>query len=109
MSIRSMVLTATACAATLPAHATDTAASRQENVGVASGLVVGALAGGPFGAVFGAAAGAWLGDRYHRQKTQNSTLAAQLDSSNEERDRLKLTLAQAKAHSDELAKMLEQR
>lgn len=65
---------ATACAAGLPAHAAEQPASKQENIGVSTGLVVGALAGGPFGAVFGAAAGAWLGDRYHRQMVENRRL-----------------------------------
>jgi outer membrane protein OmpA-like peptidoglycan-associated protein len=42
-------------------------ASKQETIGVGSGLAIGALAAGPFGALIGAATGSWLGDRYHRQ------------------------------------------
>src|SRR5262245_61705536 len=83
---------AAACAAALPAHAGEKTASKQENIGVASGLVVGALAGGPFGAVIGAATGAWLGDRYHRQRVENHALTAELSESNLERGKLKNTL-----------------
>jgi len=52
------------------------AASKQENIGVFTGLAVGAAAGGPIGAMVGMVAGAWLGDRYHRQSTANHALAA---------------------------------
>src|SRR6185312_7563046 len=52
-------------------------ASKQENIGVFTGLAVGAAAGGPIGAMVGMVAGAWLGDRYHRQSTVNHALAAQ--------------------------------
>ena len=55
------------------------AASKQENIGVFTGLAVGAAAGGPVGAVVGMVAGAWLGDRYHRQSAENHALAAQND------------------------------
>jgi outer membrane protein OmpA-like peptidoglycan-associated protein len=109
MSIRAMVLTATACAATLPAQAAEPAASRQENIGVVSGLAIGALAGGPFGAIFGAATGAWLGDRYHKQKVENTALAADLNRSQSERVKLDLTLADIQMQHDALAKMLEER
>jgi len=80
---------AAAVAASLPAQAQEKQrASRQENIGVATGLTVGAVAGGPIGAVVGAAAGALLGDRYHRQKVQNETLAKDLNESNTEKGRL---------------------
>src|SRR5215472_6944609 len=39
-------------------------ASKQENIGVVSGLAIGAAAGGPIGAIIGAAAGGWVGERY---------------------------------------------
>lgn len=93
--------------AALPASAAETAGtrqnpSRQENIGVFTGIAVGAAAAGPIGAVVGAVAGAWLGDRYHRQSVANHSLAAQnhdltasLDRSEEERQGLagKLDLA----------------
>src|SRR6185312_7812403 len=53
------------------------AASKQENIGVFTGLAVGAAAGGPIGAMVGMVAGAWLGDRYHRQSVANHSLAAE--------------------------------
>jgi outer membrane protein OmpA-like peptidoglycan-associated protein len=60
------------CMAALPVHAQDTVtvrqpASKQQNIGVVTGLAIGAAAGGPIGAIVGAAAGAWIGDRYHKQ------------------------------------------
>jgi outer membrane protein OmpA-like peptidoglycan-associated protein len=83
--------------------------SKQESIGVFTGLAVGAAAGGPIGAMVGMVAGAWLGDRYHRQgvanhdlsaqnsalAVQNHTLTASLSSSEEERQGLagKLNLA----------------
>src|SRR5215831_20960179 len=77
---------AAACAAAMPVHAEQRdAASKQENIGVATGLAVGAVAGGPIGAVLGAAAGAWLGDRYHKQSVKNAGLATDLSKSESER------------------------
>jgi outer membrane protein OmpA-like peptidoglycan-associated protein len=85
------------------------AASKQENIGVFTGLAVGAAAGGPIGAMVGVVAGAWLGDHYHKQSVanhdlaaqnhalaaQNLTLTASLSSSEQERQGLagKLSLA----------------
>ena len=77
-------------------------ASKQQNIGVFTGLAVGAAAGGPIGAMVGMVAGAWLGDRYHRQSvrndallTTNHSLAADLRRSEDERQGLtgKLDLA----------------
>lgn len=84
---------AVACATALPAHAEDTvtvqhSASKQENIGVVSGLAVGAAAGGPIGAIVGAAAGAWIGDHYHKQVVARQELAAGLDKSEHDRTRL---------------------
>ena len=63
-------------------------ASKQENIGVVSGLAIGAAAGGPIGAIAGAAAGAWIGDRYHRQLSARKQLAEELSQSEAERQRL---------------------
>jgi outer membrane protein OmpA-like peptidoglycan-associated protein len=102
--------------AALPASAAQKAgagaqqsASKQENIGVFTGLAVGAAAGGPIGAMVGVVAGAWLGDHYHKQSVanhdlaaqnhalaaQNQTLTASLSSSEQEREGLagKLSLA----------------
>ncbi len=72
---------AVACVAALPVHAENStvtvqteqqttkpkSASKQESIGIVTGLAVGAVAGGPIGAVIGAAVGAWMGDHYHKQ------------------------------------------
>jgi len=89
---------ATACMTALPAYAQDQAmkqqrASKQENIGV-TGFAVGAAAAGPVGAFIGAAAGAWLGDRYHKQATTSSTLAADLSKAEAERTRLAQSVVQ---------------
>jgi len=63
-------------------------ASREENIGVATGVAVGALAGGPIGAMVGGAAGAWLGDRYHKQKVASAALAQDLADSESQRGQL---------------------
>jgi outer membrane protein OmpA-like peptidoglycan-associated protein len=107
-----------ACAAALPVWADDDAqqagsASRQANIGVATGLAVGAVAGGPPGAFIGAAAGAWLGDSYHRQMQASGTLAANLGRSEAERTRLSGDVArlsgsleQAETHASQLEQSL---
>jgi outer membrane protein OmpA-like peptidoglycan-associated protein len=80
---------AAAVAASLPAHAQEKQrASRQENVGVASGFAVGAVAGGPIGAVIGAATGAILGERYHRQAEKNNALTMDLDQTKQQSSKL---------------------
>src|SRR5215831_11762429 len=85
---------AAACAAALPVHAQERPASKQEKIGVASGIAVGAVAGGPIGAVVGAAAGAWLGDRYHKQSVKNDGLATDLSKSQTERASLEKNVAE---------------
>jgi outer membrane protein OmpA-like peptidoglycan-associated protein len=89
-----IALTVAAIVAALPLEAADQQsaepkkASKQENVGVLTGLVVGAVAGGPVGAVLGAGAGAWLGDRYHKQLVAKQELAADLSRSEADRAQL---------------------
>ena len=102
---------AAACAAALPVHAQERAAStasKQENIGVVSGLAVGAAAGGPFGAVIGAAAGAWLGDRYHRQSTESVTLATDLSKSESQRKELAQNVNAKKSQLDETVTRTEE-
>lgn len=43
-------------------------ASKQENVGVGAGAIVGAAAGGPVGLIIGAAIGATIGDNIHKKE-----------------------------------------
>ena len=84
-------------------------ASKQENIGVVTGLAVGAAAGGPVGAIVGAAAGAWIGDHYHKKEEANKALKAKLDDSETQRaslarnvDELNGSLAQTQKNADEL-------
>ena len=104
--------------AILPAYAGEAAdppgaASKQANLGVITGLAVGAAAAGPVGAVVGAAAGALLGDRYHRQAQSSAALTADLERSESQRAELLHSVAQldgslseARAHDAELATQL---
>ena len=120
VSTRSICLAvAVACVAALPVHAEETVtvqhnASKQETIGVVSGLAIGAAAGGPIGAIVGAAAGGWLGDRYHKQAVARTELAAGLDKS--ERDRTRLaqnvtelngSLAHEQEHGEQLGLALQ--
>jgi outer membrane protein OmpA-like peptidoglycan-associated protein len=84
-------------------------ASKQENIGVVTGLAVGAVAGGPIGAILGAAAGAWVGDRYHKQEVAKKELATDLGQSEAQRTNLSQNVAElnvsltaARAKSDKL-------
>lgn len=77
VTIAAMSLAALPASAATTAAGTQQHASKQENIGVFTGLAVGAAAGGPIGAMVGMVAGAWLGDRYHRESVANHALAAQ--------------------------------
>lgn len=56
-------------------------ASKQENIGVGSGALIGAAAGGPVGFVIGAAIGARVGDSLHRKNATIETLNGSLEAS----------------------------
>ncbi len=53
--------------------------SKQENIGLGAGALIGAAAGGPFGFVIGAAVGAKLGDTLHQRDEQIVHLEESLD------------------------------
>ncbi len=55
--------------------------SKEENIGVGAGAVVGALAGGPVGFIIGAAVGAKLGDTAHKKSERIDTLQSELQVS----------------------------
>jgi outer membrane protein OmpA-like peptidoglycan-associated protein len=76
--------------------------SKQESIGVVSGMTVGALAGGPFGAVIGAAAGALMGDHYHKQLEDQKALAADLSQTQAARTRLQGDLVLTQEQSEKL-------
>ncbi len=79
------------------------AASRQENIGVFTGIAVGAVAGGPVGAILGGAAGGWLGNRYHNQLVAKQTLSTELAATQAERERLATALEPAKQVSTQVS------
>jgi outer membrane protein OmpA-like peptidoglycan-associated protein len=56
-------------------------ASKEETIGVGSGIVIGALAGGPVGAIVGSAIGAKLGDKAHAKNRDIDNLNASLRQS----------------------------
>jgi outer membrane protein OmpA-like peptidoglycan-associated protein len=89
----------------VPVHAAEgirKGGSKQESIGVVSGMTVGALAGGPFGAVIGAAAGALMGDHYHQKLEQQKALAADLSTTQAARTRLQGDLALTQEQSEKL-------
>jgi len=81
--------------------------SKQENIGVTSGLVIGAFAGGPIGAIVGAAGGALIGERFHRKDVKTAELSASLSKSEAEKSRLMADLAQTMAHGEQLGQTLD--
>lgn len=124
---RALGLAVAACLAGLPAWA-DTAAApgwpdpaaKQENIGIVTGLAVGAAAAGPIGAVVGAATGALLGNHYYRQKETAATLKSDLERSEASRaqltadatqlngsvTQLQSSLAQSQTHAGQLEQRL---
>jgi outer membrane protein OmpA-like peptidoglycan-associated protein len=106
---------ALACLAAVPAHAQETVtvrqpASKQQSVGVVTGLAVGAVAGGPIGAIVGAAAGGWLGEHYHKQEVARQELSAGLNKSEGDRTRLARNLTELNgslAHEQERGEQLD--
>jgi outer membrane protein OmpA-like peptidoglycan-associated protein len=98
---------AAALAALSPVQAAERSASKQENIGVASGFAIGAAAGGPVGAIVGAAAGALMGERYHKKEVERSSLASNLNVSESERSKLKNELVQTQLHGEKLGYAIE--
>jgi len=80
MRIHTGVIGIIACLAVGSAFAAKPA-SREENVGVGSGVVLGAVVGGPFGAILGGAIGGKLGDVFAKRKEQVATLGSDLEGS----------------------------
>jgi outer membrane protein OmpA-like peptidoglycan-associated protein len=104
-------LTAAALVAGLPAWAATPAdpppdVRKAQNIGIATGLAVGAAAAGPFGAVLGAAAGGLLGDHYQRQKRTAAELSSDLGRSEAERARLNDSLKESRARGAQLEQTL---
>lgn len=74
-----IIIITVAIAAAPPAA--EAKASKEESIGVGSGVIIGALAGGPVGAIIGAALGAKLGDTLHRKDSEIDELSVSLDTS----------------------------
>ncbi len=84
-------LAALACLSGAPVRAGTTGPdsnAKAEDIGIFTGLAVGAAAAGPVGALIGAAAGGLMGDRYSREKQTAQALGADLGKSEAERARL---------------------
>jgi outer membrane protein OmpA-like peptidoglycan-associated protein len=56
-------------------------ASKEENIGIGAGAVVGAIAGGPIGFIIGSAIGAKVGDTMHEKSSAIESLSGSLDDS----------------------------
>ncbi len=98
---------ALACVTALPARAEESVtirqpASKQQSIGVVTGLAVGAAAGGPVGAILGAAAGGWLGERYHKQAVAKDELAADRTRLARNVTELNGSLAHEQEHGEQL-------
>jgi outer membrane protein OmpA-like peptidoglycan-associated protein len=83
MHMRNTIIAVVAAASILFAAPSQAAgkSSRQENIGVGSGAVIGALAGGPVGLVIGAALGAKIGDTMHQKNERIDYLQGSVDKS----------------------------
>ncbi|MEJ0035045.1 MAG: DUF456 family protein [Gammaproteobacteria bacterium] len=94
--------------AVAPVQAAEKAkSSKAENIGVMSGLVIGAAAGGPIGAIVGAAGGALIGDRFHKKEVQNDELRVNLAKSESDKQRLMADLASTMEHGEKLSEELD--
>lgn len=77
------------------------AASKEENVGVGTGALIGVLAAGPVGLIVGAAFGAKIGDTMHNKSDRIDTLQGSLQESQH-------SVAQLEQGIDELSGEVEQ-
>lgn len=83
-------------------------ASREENVGVGAGVVVGAVIAGPPGAIIGGAIGATLGDVFGKRRQEVVTLSADLDGSQRRVGELERSVVVLNRDIDSLTGDLEQ-
>lgn len=93
---------------TLTPLAVQAAASRQENIGLGAGAVVGAAAGGPVGLIVGAAIGASVGDHLQRKNEKIETLSSELSASKSEVVRLERDIGRMDHNLDALSAELQQ-
>ena len=83
-------------------------ASREETVGVGTGVVIGAVAGGPVGAILGAAIGAKLGDSFYRRGEKVDALSSDLRSSRAQVKRLEKDVSALAKDNDTLGEDLRE-
>ena len=107
MRIKMVILGVVACFAANAALAGQSA-SKEENVGVGSGVVVGAIAGGPLGAIVGAAIGAKLGDVFNKRKEEVVALNGDLAGSRSHVNKLEHDVVALKRNVDSLGGDLAQ-
>jgi len=86
----------------LTAQTASAAASREENVGVGSGAVIGAIAGGPVGMIVGAAFGAKLGNTHHARTERIDTLQRSLQDSDQSVTELEIDIDTLSSEVDQL-------
>jgi len=68
---KQLVIAVIGALVTAPAWTAESSgAPKEEKIGVGSGAAIGAMAGGPVGFLVGAALGGWLGDRFHRERSE---------------------------------------
>ena len=77
-------------------------ASKQENIGVGSGAIIGAAAGGPVGLIIGAAIGASIGDNIHQKSSEIESLSVSLEQSRGEVESLERDVNDLDADIDAL-------
>ena len=82
--MRNLVIIMLTVAVAAHAPAATAKASKEENIGVGSGVVIGALAGGPVGAIIGAAIGAKVGDTMSRKKSEIDSLRGSLEDARDD-------------------------
>ena len=107
MRIKVVAIGIIASLATGTAFAADKA-SREEAVGVGTGVVIGAAAGGPVGAIVGAAIGAKLGDSFHRRGEKVEALNSDLSSSRAQVERLRKDVSVLAKDKDALGEDLQE-
>ena len=74
------IITAAAVLFSVPAAAAEKS-NRNQNIGVSSGVIIGAIAGGPVGAIIGGAIGAKVGDEFDEKNVQIASLESDVDNS----------------------------
>jgi outer membrane protein OmpA-like peptidoglycan-associated protein len=85
----------------VPSHA-DQKGSKEENIGVGTGSLIGAIAGGPVGLIVGATIGATIGDSIHKKNERIENLQGSVASSNNTVERLEDDVDELNSEIDRL-------